>query len=81
MLVKYVNTYKKIDNNNKNSKNLWAMSAKLFRFPEVFLLNPGDIVAKLVNRKSVIFDNVVQSGSERIVVGVHEDVVDATILK
>ena len=57
------------------------MSSKLFRLPEVFLLDPGDEVAELVDRKSVVLDDLVQSGSERLVVRVHEDVVDAPVLK
>ncbi len=57
------------------------MSSKLFRLPEVFLLDPGDEVAELVDRKSIVLDDLVQSGSERLVVRVHEDVVDAPVLK
>ena len=57
------------------------MSAELFWFPEMFLFDSGDEIAELVNRKSEIFDNVVQSGSERLVVGVHENVVNATVFE
>jgi hypothetical protein len=57
------------------------MSSKLFRLPEVFLLDPGDEVAELVDRKSIVLDDLVQSGSERLVVRVHEDVVDAAVFK
>ncbi len=57
------------------------MSSKLFRLPEVFLLDPGDEVAELVDRKSVVLDDLVQSGSERLVVRVHEDVVDTAVFK
>ena len=53
----------------------------LFRFPQMFLLNPGDKVAQLVDWQLEVFDNLVQGIGERFVILVGENVVNATIFK
>jgi hypothetical protein len=47
----------------------------------MFLFDSCDEIAEFVDRKPEVFDNVVQGGSEGLVVGVHEDVVDAAVLE
>ncbi len=61
--------------------NLRTVSSKLFRLPEMFLFDSCDEIAEFVDRKPEVFDNVVQGGSEGLIVGVHEDVVDAAVLE
>ena len=47
----------------------------------MFFLNSCDKISQFIDRKPEIFDNFVHGGSEGLVVRVHEDVVDATVLE
>ena len=47
----------------------------------MFFLNSCDKISQFIDRKPEVFDNFVHGGSEGLVVRVHEDVVDATVLE
>ena len=57
------------------------MRAKLFRLPQMFLLNSGDKVSQLVDRQLEVLDNLVQGSCEGVVVHIGEDVVDTTVFE
>ena len=57
------------------------MRAKLFRLPQMFLLNSGDKVSQLVDGQLEVLDNLVQGSCEGVVVHVGEDVVDTTVFE
>ena len=57
------------------------MRAKLFRLPQMFLLNSGDKVSQLVDGQLEVLDNLVQGSCEGVVVHVGKDVVDTTVLE
>ena len=57
------------------------MRAKLFRLPQMFLLNSGDKVSQLVDGQLEVLDNLVQGCCEGVVVHVGEDVVDTTVFE
>ena len=61
--------------------NLRTVRSKLLRLPQMLLLNSCDVISEFVDRKPEVFYDLVQSWSERLVVVVHEDVVDATVLE
>ena len=57
------------------------MRAKLFRLPQMFLLNSGDKVSQLVDGQLEVLDNLVQGSCEGVVVHVGKDVVDTTVFE
>ena len=57
------------------------MRAKLFRLPQMFLLNSGDKVSQLVDGQLEVLDNLVQGCFEGVVVHGGEDVVDTSVFE
>ena len=62
-------------------QHLRRMGTQLLGFPQVLLLDPRDVVSKLVDGKFEVFDDFVQGRRKRLVILIRKDVVDASVFE